>query len=50
MSEKRTRNYLILSCLLNPPSLVSTKETCIFIRDSFNVRSEFLTNSKFLNV
>ena len=39
MSEKSIQNYLILiilTCLLNPHSFVSTKQTCQYIRDCFD--------------
>ena len=31
----------IFTCLLNPHSHVSTKQTCQYIRDCFDVRSKF---------
>ena len=46
MSEKKYSKLLdiyILTCLLNPHSLVSTKQTCQYIRDCFDVRSNFST-------
>ena len=33
----------ILTCLFNPHSFVSTKQTCQYIRDCFDVRNKFST-------
>lgn len=44
MSEKKYSNLTdtdILTCLLNPHNLVSTKQTCLYMRDCFGVRSKF---------
>ena len=46
MSEKNYSKFLdtdILTCLLNPHSLVSTKQTCQYIRDCFDVRRKIST-------
>ena len=43
--RKKYSNYLILitTCLLDPHSLVPTKQTCQYIRDCFDFRNKFST-------